>query len=184
MQSSGSNLEEKILSSHCFTSTQEKRIEYFKRSVTDITRTTEEEYKLQLTWCCRPEQRCLKTRNGPEDAVVSEMIKQLPLEKIDIITRCFQERYMGKMEAPSSWKVVKLAFLRKPDAEPKKEIRSYRAIALTSVMSKWYASCVILRLEKENEPESWKKWHLGGIEGVNCQILQVMITNLLQKHWE
>ena len=43
--------------------------------------------------------------NGPED-VVSEMIKQLPLEKICIITRCFQERFMGQMEAPSSWKIV------------------------------------------------------------------------------
>ena len=29
--------------------------------------------------------------NGPEDKVVSEMIKQLPLEKIYIITRCCQE---------------------------------------------------------------------------------------------
>ena len=31
--------------------------------------------------------------NGPDDAVVSEMIKHLPLEKICIITRCFQERF-------------------------------------------------------------------------------------------
>ena len=46
--------------------------------------------------------------NGPEDAVVSEMIKQVPLEKILIITRCFQERFKGQMEAPSSWKTVKL----------------------------------------------------------------------------
>ena len=28
--------------------------------------------------------------NGPEDAVVSEMIKQLPQEKIYIITRCYR----------------------------------------------------------------------------------------------
>ena len=48
-----------------------------------------------------------------------------------------------------SQKIVKLFFLRKPDAEPKKEIRSYRAIALTSVMSKWYASCVVMRMQKE-----------------------------------
>ena len=58
---------------------------------------------------------------------------------------------MGQMEAPSSWKIVKFVFLRKPDAEAKEGIRNYRAIALTSVMSKWYASCVTLRLEKENE---------------------------------
>ena len=55
---------------------------------------------------------------------------------------------MSLMESPSSWRIVKLVFLRKPDAAPKKVIRSYRAIALTSVMSKWYASCTPLRLEK------------------------------------
>ena len=38
--------------------------------------------------------------NGPGDRVVSEMIKQCPLEKITIITRCFQERFMDLMEAP------------------------------------------------------------------------------------
>ena len=92
--------------------------------------------------------------NGPEDAVVSGMVKQLPQENI---TKCFQERFVAQMEAPSSLKFVKLVFLRKPDAEPKKAIRSYRAIALTSVISKCYASCIILRLEKEKEPKSWKK---------------------------
>ena len=70
--------------------------------------------------------------NGPEDTVVSEIIKQLPLEKIYIITRCFQERFMGQMEVPSSCKIARLVFLRQPDAEPKKGIRSYRAIACRS----------------------------------------------------
>ena len=49
---------------------------------------------------------------------------------------------------------------------------------MTSVMSKWCASCIILRLEKEKF-ESWKKLHV-----ISCQHLQVMMTNLLQKHWE
>ena len=93
---------------------QEKRIEYFKKK---------------------------EINKGPEDAVVSEMIKQLPLVKIYIITRCFQERFLGQMEAPNSWKIVKLVFLRKPDVEPKKGIRSYRVITLTLVLSKWFASC-------------------------------------------
>ena len=57
---------------------------------------------------------------------------------------------------------MKLVFLRKPDAAPTQGIRSCRAIALTSVMSKWYASCILLRLEKEKEPEKWKKLHIGG----------------------
>ena len=62
--------------------------------------------------------------NGPEDAIVSEMIKRLPMEKIYTITRCVQERFMGMMESSSSWKMVKLVFLRKPDAAPTKGIRS------------------------------------------------------------
>ena len=61
---------------------------------------------------------------------------------------------MGQMESPSSWKVVKLVFLKKPDAAPTKGIRSYQAIALTSVMSTWYASCVLLRQEKDKR--AWK----------------------------
>ena len=57
--------------------------------------------------------------NGPEDAVVSEMIKQLLQEKTYIITKCFQERFMGHMEAPCSWRIVKLVcFYENPDAEP------------------------------------------------------------------
>ena len=67
---------------------------------------------------------------------------------------------------------------------PRKGIRSYRAIALTSVMSKWYASCISLRLEKEKEPEKWKNLHVGGADGISCQHLQVMMTNVRQKHWE
>ena len=69
--------------------------------------------------------------NGPEDAVISEMIKQLPLVKIHIFSRTFH----GQMKAPRSWKSARLVLLRKPDAEPKKGIRSQTGIALTSVMS-------------------------------------------------
>ena len=36
---------------------------------------------------------------GPNDAIASEMIKHLPLEKIYTITRCFQERFLGQMES-------------------------------------------------------------------------------------
>ena len=56
---------------------------------------------------------------------------------------------MGLVESPTSCKIVKLVFLRKPDAAPKEGIRSYRALALTSVMSKRHVSCIFLLLEKE-----------------------------------
>ena len=92
--------------------------------------------------------------DGLEDAVVCEMIKHLPSEKIYTIARCFQERFLGQIDAPCSWQIVKLVFLRKPDAELKKEIRSDREIALTSAMSKWYASCVMMRMKKVKVPET------------------------------
>ena len=122
--------------------------------------------------------------NGPEDAIVSEMIQLLPRENIYAITRCFPDRYMGLDDAPSSRRIVKLIFLRKPHAAPKKGIRSYEAIALTSVMSMWHAACIILRLEKEEGPESCKQLHVGGIDGIRCQHLRVMRTQLFQKHRE
>ena len=51
-------------------------------------------------------------------------------------------------------------------------------------MWKWYGSCVILRLEKEKELESWQTLHVGGIDGISCQHLQIMMTILKQKTWE
>ena len=71
------------------------------------------------------------------------------------------------------------AFLRKPDGAPEKGIRSYRAIALTSVMSKWFASCILLFLEKEKELVKLKNLHVGGMDGIRCQHLQVLVANLL-----
>ena len=38
--------------------------------------------------------------------------------------------------------------------------------------------------KKQEEPESWKKFHVGGVDGISCQHLQVKMANLLQKHWE
>ena len=64
----------------------------------------------------------------------------------------------------------------------KRRIRSYRTIALTPVMSKWYASCIVFRLEKKTD--SWKKLHVAEIDGIRCQHFQVLMTNLLQKPCE
>ena len=41
--------------------------------------------------------------SGPEDTVVSEMIKILLLKKIYTATRCFQERFVGQLDSSSSW---------------------------------------------------------------------------------
>ena len=125
---------------------QENRIEYFKKM--GDQQFTVNGRRAEITVDLVLQARAKMSDNkviGPEDTAVSEMIKQLPYEEIYIITKCFQERFMGQMEAPSSWKIVRL-FLREPDAEPKKGITSYGAIALTPVVSKWYATFIILRL--------------------------------------
>ena len=63
----------------------------------------------------------------------------------------------------------------------KKEIRSYRATALTSVVLMWCASYCCRT--KEREPEGWMQLHAGGAGGIGDQQFKVMITRLLQKQW-
>ena len=64
---------------------------------------------------------------------------------------------------------MNLVILRKYDAALLRGIRSYRALALTSVMSKWDASCIILRMERSREPEGWEQLHVCGMsDGISC----------------
>ena len=42
---------------------KKKELNTSQRMVIGISRMMEEERRLQLTWCCRPEQRCLKTKS-------------------------------------------------------------------------------------------------------------------------
>ena len=98
--------------------------------------------------------------------------------------RSGQERFMGRAETQNSRTIVQLVFLRRPDAEPKKGIRSLTAIALTAFVSKWYATCVVLRKEEDKEPEELKKVHVCGVNGICCQHLQVLMTHLPHKQWE
>ena len=69
-------------------------------------------------------------------------------------------------DAPSVWNNGELVILRKYDAALLKGIRSYRTLALTSVMSKWYATCIILRMERVREPEGWEQLHVRGMSAV------------------
>ena len=57
-------------------------------------------------------------------------------------------------------------------------IKSNNAMALTSVMSKWCATCIIPRLEKDKEPEETKQLQVGGIDGISSQHLQVLMTQM------
>ena len=91
--------------------------------------------------------------NGPEDAVVSEMIKQLPLEKISTNHEVLPRTLQGPDGGAKFIEDCETDLLEeKPHAEPKKRTRSYRAIALTSVFSKRPAFVLLFRLEQEMEP--------------------------------
>ena len=101
-------------------------------------------------WEKEPQRQCEEVNVDP-DETVEEQKKRIMTLKEDG-DRHFS--FMEQDDAPSSLRIVKLVILRKPDAAPKKGIRSYRASALTSVMSMWYAACIILRLENEKELEA------------------------------
>ena len=85
---------------------------------------------------------------------------------------------MGQMQAPSSWTVVTLVFCEN-------QMRNQRKGSdhgVDTVMSKWHASCIVLPSGKERDPESWKKLHMAGVEGISCQHFQVIMTKLLREH--
>ena len=79
--------------------------------------------------------------NGPEDAVVNG-IKTLPWKN-----RHSYEMLSRTLPGPDGTKFMddrETGVFAKPFAEEKKRIRNNRATALPLVMSKWYASCIIL----------------------------------------
>ena len=39
-------------------------------------------------------------------------------------------------------------------------------------------------LHEEKEPFDWRSLHVGVDRGVNCEDMQALITNMLQRHWE
>ena len=52
------------------------------------------------------------------------------------------------------------------------------------VFSKWYTTVLVDLLHEEKEPIEWMSLHVGAGRGVNCEYMQGLLTNLLQKHWE
>ena len=98
---------------------------------------------------------CDSKVHGPKEKIVSEMLKWLPLAKLYEVTKIHQEILMGEAEAPVSWRNCAISFPEEGG-----------------------------RRTEEGNPEDLKQFHVGGIDGIHCQHLQVMMTNLLQQHWE
>ena len=106
---------QKELQSHCVEvctdleetkEAQEGIIEYFKKEgnlqLTEEGRSAEITVALVLQAGAKLSDNKV---NGPEEAIVSEMIKRFTMDKIYTIAKCFQERFMGQMESLCSWKV-------------------------------------------------------------------------------
>ena len=55
----------------------------------------------------------------------------------------FDKRFKGECRAPEAWNILRLVFLKKPDAKLEKGLRGFRAIALLSVFSKWYTTVLV-----------------------------------------
>ena len=44
--------------------------------------------------------------NGPRDTFVSETLERLPLANVNEVAKLFRGRFMGRVEAPYSWKTA------------------------------------------------------------------------------
>ena len=100
------------------------------------------------------------------------------------VTLWFDKRLKGECRAPEAWTILRLVFLKKPDAKLEKGLRGFRAIALLSVFCKWYATVLVGLLHEEMESVEWKSLHVEAERGVNCEHMQALVTNMFQRHWE
>ena len=78
---------------------------------------------------------------GTEDSVVALIIKELLKKILYKITGCFQVNFHGTGRG-RPLENSKMGIPQKARRGPPRETTSHRAIVLTEVMSKWYATCV------------------------------------------
>ena len=111
--------------------------------------------------------------NGPADAViVRDEKKAAHGEDVHTVTRCISRNVL---QARGRWS--KLGVLGEAGCNPDQRDQKLQSnsadvgdVEVASIM------CILLRLEKEKEPEKWKKLHIGRLDGTSCQHLQVMMT--------
>ena len=122
--------------------------------------------------CCN-KNRDQQARGGGEGrCLVTEMLQCFPTETVYEVSHWFDKRFKGESLAPEAWKILRLVFLKKPDARLERDLRGSRAIALLSVLSKWYTSVFVGLV------------HVGAERGVNCEHMQAFLTDILQRHCE
>ena len=93
--------------------------------------------------------------DGPDDRLVSEMLKR----KIFEVAHFSQERFMGKEQASDSWKNCAISLLEEARCRAEEGDQGFQG--QTAVMSMWYATCVVLRMEEEAEAKEFEERHVG-----------------------
>ena len=58
--------------------------------------------------------------NGPADCLVTEMLQCLWMETVYEVTHWFEKRFRGECRAPEAWTLLRLVYLKKPDARLEK----------------------------------------------------------------
>ena len=51
------------------------------------------------------------------------------------------------------------------------------------VRSPFWATVLVDLLHEQKEPVEWKALHVGAERGINCEHMQALLTNILQRHW-
>ena len=75
-------------------------------------------------------------------------------------------------------------FFALPDVLFEKGPREFCVRALLSVFSEGFSTVLVDLLHEEKEPTEWSRLHAGAERGVNCEHMQAMAANILQRHWE
>ena len=112
------------------------------------------------------------------------MIKELPQAKVYEISRCLQYRFMEQEGAPDTCSVVELSVPRNADAEPKKESEAAGRFRSRRWCRNGTRHALQYACKEKQSLQEWKQLHVDGFDGIECQHVQVMIFQLLQRHWE
>ena len=174
-----------------------------QRQCEEVYTDQEETREVQENWVLQKERRstvhngsaqCRGNRPGPEGTTTKSMC----LKTQSWVSWSRTCHYKGSWK---SWGASRTAcwvrwmlpargrlwncFLRKPDAEPKKgnqelqfNCANHCHVEVVRVL------CDDAHGKKEKEPETWNRFHMGGVNKISFQHLQVLVTNLSQKHWE
>ena len=117
--------------------------------------------------------------------LVTEMLRNLThVEAVYARSPTGSRKVQRILQSPGAWRIRRLVFLKKPDARREKGLRGFCAIALLSVLSEWCTSVLVGLLHEEQEAIEWRNLHVGVERSVNCEHMQTLGTNLLQRHRE